>query len=491
MERSNWGMDSLLKQLQEYIKQDYYPMHMPGHKRNIKLLNEFNPYEIDLTEVDGVDNLHHANGIIKSCMQRIQQIYKSENSYLLINGSTVGILASIAACVNKKDRILLARNCHKAVYNAVILNELNPTYVYPQFDEQYNISGGISPKIIEEMLITYPDIRLVVITSPTYEGVVSNVKEIVEICHSFHVPIIVDEAHGAHFGLDSSLPSNSIEAGADIVIHSVHKTLPAMTQTAIMHVNGTIVDTKRIELFLGIYETSSPSYVLMTAIDECMRIILEQGEILFSSYQRRLQKFYEATKDLSHLHIIRREDYRNDSYTKYQVYDFDPSKIVISVKNTSISGSELARKLLQDYKIQVEMSSFDYALAMTSICDTDEGFQRLEQALIEIDQTLTKHNINIKRHIIPLHQGRLPYDAVQSEHEQIPISQANGRVVTKNIVIYPPGIPIVAAGEILTREVIDYLTYAHHTGLEVQGIDTILTGDESDHVNLYVSVVCL
>lgn len=445
-------------------------MHMPGHKRNTTLLKNINPYEIDITEIDGFDNLHHAEGIIKDLIERVQSLYHSRKSYLLINGSTVGILAGISACVKKKDRILMARNCHKAVYNAVILNELNPVYLYPQMDGIYGIHGGISPKKIEEMLITYPDTKLVVLTSPTYEGIISDVKEIVRICHARRVPVLVDEAHGAHLGFHKDFPGGSIEAGADIVIHSIHKTLPAFTQTAVMHVNGDMIHEREVEKYLGIYETSSPSYVLMAGIDQCMTLLSEQANELFEAYKNHLDQFYEDMRGLKHLRVMRASDYLPDQKEEHQIYEIDPSKILISVKNTTITGSELSQRLLDKYKIQLEMSSLSYGLAMTSICDTKEGFERLKHALYKIDDSLKAKQESIMSLDIKLKQAMIPYEALQMENEVIRLTSAAGRVAANHIMVYPPGIPIVAAGEVINEQVITSLMEANKAGLEVLGL---------------------
>lgn len=474
-------MSSLLKQLLQYSQQDYYPMHMPGHKRNIQRLKGFDPYAIDITEIDGFDNLHDAKGVIRELINRVQRRYDSDSSYLLINGSTVGILAGVSACVKKKDRIIMARNCHKAVYNAVILNELNPVYVYPQKDGVYGIAGGISPKNIEQLLITYPDTALVVLTSPTYEGLVSDIEEIVRICHNYHVPVLIDEAHGAHLGLEDGFPRNSIQAGADLVIHSIHKTLPAFTQTALMHVNGTLVSAKTVETYLGIYETSSPSYLLMAGIDQCMFLLENQGPELFRQHLEGLEQFHKQTSQLRHLKVMKAEDYKVDNRSEHGVYAVDPSKILISVKNTNITGSELAAKLLSQYRIQLEMSSLEYALAMTSICDTKEGYERLSRALCEIDSTLTEveeseKKINYAYRSIECGVQTVisPYEAMQAEVEEIAFSDSKGRIASRHIMVYPPGIPVVAAGEQINQRAIHCIMTAMDAGLEVIG----LSGDE-------------
>lgn len=471
-------MSSLLEKLMEYSKEDYYPMHMPGHKRNTALLKEFHPYAIDITEIDGFDNLHHAEGIIKELLQRIERVYRSEKSYLLINGSTVGILAGIQACVNRGDTILMARNCHKAVYNAVILNELKPVYVYPQEDGIYGIHGGILPEKIEELLITHPEIKLVVLTSPTYEGIVSDMAKIVEICHNHKAKVLVDEAHGAHLGFHPAFPMNSIQAGADVVIHSIHKTMPAFTQTAIMHVNDDIRLQQRVETYLGIYETSSPSYLLMAGVDQCIGLLEEKSEELFEEYHRNLCEFYEDMQGLHHLQVMRGSDYKKEEIRNHGIAEVDASKILISVKNTTITGKTLANTLLEKYKIQLEMSTLDYALAMTSICDTKEGFWRLRNALYEIDSNLcSKLEEKQDRKSCgnafeaAIKQKLSPYEAISAKTENIGFLSSEGRVTARHIMVYPPGIPIVAAGEMIAAEAIVFVMKAIKEGLEVLGLE--------------------
>lgn len=480
-------MNSLLQQLIRYSGEDYYPMHMPGHKRNKELMKTFDPYAIDITEIDGFDNLHHAQGIILDLSKRIEAMYHSEKSYLLVNGSTVGLLAGISACVNKGDRILMARNCHKSVYNAVILNELSPVYVYPQMSSTYGIAGGIVPEEIEELLITHTDIHLVVITSPTYEGIISDVGRISEICHSHGALLLVDEAHGSHLGFHSGFHKTSIMEGADIVIHSIHKTLPAFTQSAIIHVRGNEELKQRVALYLGIYETSSPSYVLLAGIDQCISLLESKGEELFCNYHEDLLNFYKDMTCLKHLKVMQPLVEDGENQGKSAIKAIDMSKILISVKNTDITGKELASKLLEDYQIQLEMSSFEYALAMTSIADTKEGFCRLKKALIEIDASLctsshskyadfANRSINCRNE-----QSMSPARAMNTKQEEIMLEQAEGRIAAAQIVVYPPGIPVVAAGERISKQSIQLVMEALEANYEILGVYE----SEDDRTRIY------
>ena len=277
---------TLIETLIQYNQSSYYPFHMPGHKRNSTL-----PFpdalSIDITEIDGFDNLHHPKGLLKTRMEYASKLYHADNSYFLINGSTCGILSAISAVTHTGDTILIARNSHKSVYHAAYLNQLHLIYLYPESISNCEINGGISPEKLKQQLLNSPEIKAVFLTSPTYEGIVSDITTIAEIVHMFHIPLIIDEAHGAHFGFCDAFPQSAITQGADLVIQSLHKTLPALTQTALLHQKGNFVCKTRLEKFLSIYQTSSPSYLLMASIDYCLTI-LENGEKLMQEYANRL-----------------------------------------------------------------------------------------------------------------------------------------------------------------------------------------------------------
>lgn len=298
-------MSDLYKNLIEYSNSDYYPFHMPGHKRNIE--DGVSPFSYDITEIDGFDNLHNPQGILKIAMEEAADFYGTDKTYYLVNGSTCGLLSAICGVTSRGDKILVARNCHKAVYNAIYLNELTPVYINPEYIEMYGINGGISPEAVQYGLAENPDIKAVIITSPTYEGVVSDVQRIAEIVHKKGIPLIVDEAHGAHFGLHKCFPQSAVKLGADIVIQSVHKTLPSLTQTALLHIRSDIVNVSEVERFLHIYQSSSPSYVLMSSIDECINKLKSDGLFLFEPYVKRLEVMLTHEKQLTHLKIAGRE----------------------------------------------------------------------------------------------------------------------------------------------------------------------------------------
>lgn len=471
----------MYQQLISYGESDVYPFHMPGHKR--RALPFPNPYTIDITEIDGFDNLHHAGGLIREAEERAAKLYGADRSYYLVNGSTCGLLAAICAAARRGDKVLAARNCHKAVYHAVSMQGLSVEFLYPAITRG-DLQGQITAAQVEEALTKHPDIAVVILTSPTYEGIVSDVAAIAACCHAHGAALIVDEAHGAHFGFGAGFPENAVRLGADAVIMSLHKTLPSFTQTALLHCNGGRIDTERVARYLGVYETSSPSYLFMAGMDACIDLIREQGAELFAQYRRRLDAFYRDTADLTQLHVMRRED-----LCKEEAYDWDDSKLMIYAG--TMGGEALHQELLGHYHLQMEMVSADYVLGMTSLMDTDEGMRRLVTALHEIDKKNGRrmaalHEIDEKNRKTDL-GGEVPeagftariyrenprrmqiYQALDLPYREVPFDEAVGKMAADYVYLYPPGIPLIVPGEIITEEFIRHIRECRERKLNVEG----------------------
>ncbi len=348
------------------------------------------------------------------------------------------------------------------MYNAIELNFLEPIYLKPNIN-QYGIEEEISVEEIQTKIEQNQDIKLVVITSPTYEGVISNIKEIAKIAHRYSIPVLVDEAHGAHLNFDENLKQyEALNSGADIVIQSLHKTLPALTQTAIMHINSEFVDKKKIETQLAIFETSSPSYILMSSIEECLNILENQGKELFKEYNKRLEKFYEETKSLEKLKIL------GNIVVDKLVYD--KGKIVVITNETNITGKELANILRNKYKIEVEMSAINYIIAMTSICDSEENFKRLITALKDIDNQVEHTKTNEIDYIVNIPEKAMSINqAIFAEKsELINIEDARNKISKEYVWVYPPGIPLITPGEIFDQTIIDKLLQFEASNIEVR-----------------------
>lgn len=457
----------LKKKLTEYGNTDSYPFHMPGHKR--QELNFPNPYGIDITEIDGFDNLHHPQGIIKAAQERAASLYGSKACFYLVNGSTCGILAALSAATQKGDRVLVARNCHKAVYHGIYLRELDPVYLYPIITA-YGLQGQICLSDVRQSFEENPDIKAVILTSPTYDGIVSDIKSIADYVHEKGAVLIVDEAHGAHLGFSEDFPKNAVSLGADAVIMSIHKTLPAFTQTALLHLCSDRISKERIEQFLDIYETSSPSYVLMAGMDQCISMLEQEKESLFQTYYRRLQRFYFRTEKLKKLHILNLED-----LTEEEAFDFDPSKIVILSGSKNLTGSGIQETLRTKFRLELEMAAGNYALAMTSIMDTEEGLERLAEALEEIDDQIQgdePENFEIdQENIYRKNEIKMNlWEAWDAPKREIPLKEAKGAINGDFVYLYPPGIPLITPGEMISEKLISDLITCKKRGLTVEGL---------------------
>ena len=467
-------MSDLLEHLQRLQKSDEYPFHMPGHKRNMEFDFMNKPYGMDITEIDGYDNLYEADGILADAMKRAAKVAGAEETFFLVNGSTAGLLAAITGVANPGDRILVARNCHKAVFHAMELRRLDAVYLHPEYIEEWDLLGKINPEEVSQKLQKYPDVKAVVITSPTYDGITSPVKEIVEIVHRAGIPLIVDEAHGAHFPYDERFPESAIQSGADVVVQSMHKTLPCFTQTALLHMKKGFADVEHIREYIGFYQTSSPSYLFMAAMDKCISLIEKQGSHVWDGFFCLRKDFFEKIKGLDYIRI----------YT-----DNEPGKLVISVKNTSMTGRELHEKLLRDFHIQMEMVAESYVLGIITMCDTKEGFDRLAGALASIDKELAEA-LSLegdKSGIKPSGSSELVKnfyaeafaceDVVYSlaeirriEKEEILLQNAEGRIAANYVNLYPPGIPLLIPGERITGKYISLIQTYLVKRMHVQGI---------------------
>lgn len=450
------------RRLKEYGQSDYYPFHMPGHKR--RFADAAFPSEIDITEIDGFDNLHDAQEILKAAQERAAALYDAGHTYFCVNGSTCGLLSAISAAVPHGGKVLIARNCHRAVYHAAYLRQLTVEYLYPEINEN-GIQGVIEPSAVEEMLRTKEGIVAVVLTSPTFDGIVSDIRAIADIVHAHGIPLIVDEAHGAHFGLHPYFPQTAVRSGADVVIQSMHKTLPSLTQTSLVHLRSEYVKAESLERFLGIYETSSPSYVLMAGMDRCVRILTEQGNELLEAYAERLKKFYREAATLKKIRVVP------------QMQGKDPSKLLIFADQLGLNGKELYDILLKKYHLQPEMCSGSYVLAITSLADTDEGFERLFTALQEIERAYGGRESEasiadfIKQVYRKADKCLEPFEAWDREAEQILLSDAEGKIAADFVNLYPPGIPLLVPGERITKEMLENLQMCIERRLYVQGVD--------------------
>lgn len=452
----------LYDKLKMYSESGVYPFHMPGHKRNTALSDGTMPYEIDLTEIDGFDNLHNAEGCILEVQNLAEELYNVKKAFLLVNGATGGILSAVRAMTNRGDKVLVARNSHKSVYNALEICGLEPEYIVPAVDDEFGINCSITPLQVEKAIVENPNTKLLIITSPTYEGVVSDIKEICRIAHLHNVMVLVDEAHGAHFPFSKSFPSEAVASGADAAVASLHKTLPSLTQTALLLTSNESLINSLAEN-LAIFETSSPSYIFMSAIEKCLEFC--ENASAFDEYIKRLNSFNEKCKNLKKIKVL---CYGNDEVKNHRFFDFDISKITVSVRGLDINGTQLAEILRNDFKIEPEMVCSDYVLLISTVCDTDEGFARLINALQIIDSKCSVKELNPCRYSITMPKIAVkPCECSGKDGEFCLLEHSIDKISLEYVWAYPPGVPIIAKGEIITQDIANIIIAQIASGINV------------------------
>ncbi len=497
--------------LSAYSSSDFYPYHMPGHKRSKEMGVWSDIFQLDITEIDGFDNLHQAQGLIKEAQERASKLYGAQETFFLVNGSTCGILAAILAVTGRQDEVIIARNCHKSVYHAALLQDLTLHYLYPGQISEFDIADAVRVEQVEEALQQYPESKAVVITSPTYEGVIADIEAIAGVVHRYGKILIVDEAHGAHLGLAKPLPESAVRQGADLVIHSLHKTLPAMTQTALLHRNGTRINREKLCRYLSMVQTSSPSYVFMANMDSCISFLEKNADSYYERMIAYQNKFLEQMQNCRLLRIGSakvlqdRNDSKNntlnDSKQDASYRNWDYGKLVISVKNTPLNGQQLYDILREEYHLQMEMAADSYVLAMMTLLDNEEGWQRLADALRQIDDRIADKTTEKEAdrmadsakasgtHLQTIREADTSevkmtaaetkmtiaeaFAAIYDKEmgSRIPLSEAEGKIAGEFVNLYPPGIPILVPGEVIGKAQIEKIEQSIAMGLCVQGVD--------------------
>lgn len=462
--------------LLEYTQQGYYPFHMPGHKQN--QMGDWMSYKTDITEIRNFDNLNHATGLLMDAQNRAAKVYGARESFFLVNGSTAGILAAIAVAAHDTEEIILARNSHKSAYHGCSLQGLQVHYLWPE-ETSLGIHNGITEKQVEDMMLEHPKAKAVMITSPTYDGVVSDVTNISEIVHKMGGILIVDCAHGAHFGFHPYFPQSPVKLGADIVIMSMHKTMPAPTQTALFHLCSLKIDVELVREALDIFQTSSPSYLLMAGLDQAVSLLEEQGEALFLDLVDELKDFYEEAKKWTFFSTSL------PLLEQGEVYDLDRSKILIFTSNTGdYRGKQLFQQLDVEFLLQLEMVSLDYVTALCSCMDRKEGFQRLKKAMKSIEGQMQERKSNSlsSQNVYPKTKALMTIqDAGKSQKEELELEASEERISGEYVYLYPPGIPILVPGEFISKEILLALRYCKQEKMEIEGL--------SDHTNTRIKVV--
>lgn len=423
----------LIDKLDLYLNENYYPFHMPGSKRSDLLRSDL-AYKRDLTEIEDFDNLNDPKSIFVEMQDKIAGLYQVKESIISTNGSTCGILSAIRALTRKNKNILIQRSSHKSVFNACELNELRTSYVNIKTDSNLAVKDIDYDDLIYKLSLK--DYAALVITSPSYEGYILDLERIYKLCKKSKVKLLVDMAHGSHLLLDGTYQNTF-----DVAITSFHKNLSALTPGAAVLINDLELYDE-IKRNMAIFQSSSPSYLILQSIDE-MLDMFSSFYGLNAKLTKRLEKLYGLK--LENLHLI------DDKHK-------DKSKILISTKNTNISGEEL-QKLLRKEKIEIEMSYPDYALLIATIFDSKEAFERLSLALLKIDKKLSKQEKKLEFFLDEANKKYEIYEALNYKRERIKLKDSLGKVSADFIYAYPPGIPIVVPGEIIDEKVLSNIYY--------------------------------
>lgn len=454
----------------KHAKKNPISFHMPGHKGAAiyKRLgyDEFlsNFMDCDITEIPGADNLFQAEGIIKEAQERYSKLYDVKKSYFLINGTSGGIIASIMASVPKHKKIIMARNCHKSVFNALTLADIQPVYAYPSKLEEFNISGSILPGEIQTLLANNPEVEAVILPSPNYYGICSDIEAIAKIVHSYGKVLIVDQAHGAHlkffnkFGV-KGMPKSAEESGADIVINSIHKTLASYTQSAVLNLNSDRVDSYMLEDKLQAIQSTSPSYILMAALDINASILEEHGSALMKEWADNLNYFYNNASKIEGLHFIDK------------VSGFDWTKINFSLGEKGISGIVLEELLLAK-NVFIELFTGDLVMCMTGIGNSRSDIEILLNSLDEISKADVVKTSKIAKNYMTTPKQATLFE-IPNVKTRVKLEDAEGMICASSIIPYPPGIPLICPGERLEKDAIQYIKALRENEEKVIGINDL------------------
>lgn len=474
----------IIDTLLNYSKDDILRLHMPGHKGRIKenkLLKTIkdNLFSIDLTEVNGTDNLYSANGIIKESQEITAKYLGASESFYLVNGSTAGVYSMILSGIDKGDKIIVQRNCHKSVFMAAFLGGLRMEYIIPDVIDDFSFAASLCLDNIKTVVEKNKDAKAIVITSPSYYGTCCDVKAISEIAKKHNMLLLVDAAHGAHFAFGDNMPKTSISTGADIEVTSTHKTLPSLTQTGILNVSKegiNKINIEKLKFMLSVYQSSSPSYVFMSSIEAGVNIMNLEGQELLEKVEKYINNFKKNISSSQFYKVL------DSSYIgKNSIFDIDPTRLVISSK---IGGAKLSEILRNEYLIQVEMADNKNIVIIGTVFDEENDYQRLYEALMKIENEYKQIEYEDVFKSKFLDYSYKAYfnieEAYSHSKEKVLINESEGRICGEIIAPYPPGVPIILPGEIITKEKITCMKTCQELGIEVNGI-------EGDYIKILIN----
>ncbi|MDD2430325.1 MAG: aminotransferase class I/II-fold pyridoxal phosphate-dependent enzyme [Firmicutes bacterium] len=463
----------LFTALRDYVASKPLQFHIPGHKRGSGMDPEFrdfiglNALSIDLINIPPLDDLHNPHGIIKEAQILAAEAFLADRTFFSVQGTSGAIQAMILSVINPDDTIIVPRNIHRAVVTGLILSGARPVFLNPIIDERLGIAHGVTPESVKQALFKHPEAKGVLVINPTYYGFATDLVKIVEICHSRNVPVLVDEAHGIHIRFHDGLPLSAMQAGADLAATSVHKLGGSLVQSSVLNQKGCLVSPERVKTVISLLTTTSTSYILMASLDAARRFLAVKGQRNLERTMTLAENARLAINTLPGLYSP-----GTDLIDEKNVFSYDPTKLLIHVKDLGHTGHEIDNWLRSTYNIEVELSDLYNILCVISIGDNEETVGTLVKALMVLSR---ESEAWIK---VPGFPSQLPHtpelclsprEAFYSKGDAVPLEKALGKITKEMVMVYPPGIPIVMPGEIINQSVLEYIKDAKSYGLPIQG----------------------
>lgn len=465
----------LFDALKKYMKEKTISFHVPGHKhgRGIPEFTSFlgkNGMNIDLTIMPNLDSIMNPTGVIKQAQELAAEAFGADYAFFLVNGTSSGIQAMILAACQEGDKLLLPRNAHKSAISSIILSGAEPIYIKPKINEEYGIAMGITMEDTTAVLRKNTDAKACFVINTSYYGVASPLDQIVDLCHKYDIAALVDEAHGAHLKFHESLPKDAMEAGADMAASSTHKLAGSLTQSSMLFLKGKRFEPGYIKSILNLSQTTSPSYILLASLDVARKNMFLKGHELMS---KTIQLAQWARLKINAIAGLSCMD--SSVLDLNEGFALDPTKLCINVKELGITGFEASRILRQKYHIQVELADFYNLLAIVAIGDSKATVTALVNALSSVAKDLEKKDRKRKLPKIPdlpiPELALLPKEAFYSPTRPHPFKESAGKISAEMIMAYPPGIPIICPGEIITSDIINEVKRLQKAGGLLQGFE--------------------
>lgn len=461
--------------LKKHAEKNPIPFHIPGHKKGVGMDPTFrsfigeNALSIDLINIEPLDDLHHPQGMIKQAQDLAALAFGADYTFFSVQGTSGAIMAMVLSVCGPGDKIIVPRNIHKSVTTALIFAGAIPIFVHPELDNKLGIAHGITPESVERALEAHPDAKGVFVINPTYFGIAADLKRIVDIAHSHEIPVLVDEAHGVHIHFHDELPLSAMQAGADLAATSVHKLGGSLTQSSVLNLKEGLVSHSRVQSVLSMLTTTSTSYILLASLDVARKQLAIKGKELLDKTLLLADATRKAINIIPHLFCAGKEMLGSEA-----TFGYDPTKLIISVKQLGITGYDVEVWLRKQYNIEVELSDMYNILCIITPGDTKKETDLLVQALDQLSKShqksSTDNQIIVTVPAIPL-LSITPRDAFYAESETVSLADAAGRISAESIMVYPPGIPIFIPGEIITEENLAYIKQNLAAGLPVQGLE--------------------